>query len=87
MPLLVAFLLVCRAELVIGWLLWQHRRPAGLRALALLPVEFVFWIGFALPLGPIVGPARTRRGAHSLVIAAPSRLRRVIANAAHPAVG
>jgi len=28
-------------------------------ALALLPVEFVFWIGFALPFGPLLGLART----------------------------
>jgi len=42
----------------------HHRALAGARpglwlALALLPVEFVFWIGFALPFGPIVGVART----------------------------
>jgi hypothetical protein len=26
--------------------------------LGLLPLEFAFWIGFALPLGPVVGLAR-----------------------------
>ena len=58
-PLLSAFLLVCVAEFVAGWLLWR-RRPAGTRlALALLPFEFAFWIGFALPFGPVAGLART----------------------------
>jgi len=58
-PLLVLFLLVCAAEVAAGWLLWQRRRAGAVLALALLPVEFAFWIGFALPLGPVVGLART----------------------------
>jgi hypothetical protein len=57
-PLLVVFLLVCAAELVTGWLLWHRRRAGAVLALALLPVEFAFWIGFALPLGPVLGLAR-----------------------------
>lgn len=40
----------CTAELVTGWLLWPYRRLGGLLALGLLPLEFAFWIGFALPL-------------------------------------
>jgi hypothetical protein len=58
-PLLGAFLLVGIAELAVGWRLWQHRRAGRLAALALLPFEFVFWIGFSLPFGPIMGLART----------------------------
>ncbi|MDT4925781.1 MAG: hypothetical protein QOG01_3494 [Pseudonocardiales bacterium] len=58
-PLLIAFLLVCVAELVAGWLLWRCRRSGGLLAVALLPLELAFWIGFALPLGPVLGLART----------------------------
>jgi len=58
-PLLLAFLSVCVAELLAGWLLWRHRRDGGVLALALLPVEFAFWIGFALPLGPVAGLTRT----------------------------
>ena len=31
-PLLVLFLLVCAAELIAGWLLWQHRRAGAVLA-------------------------------------------------------
>jgi hypothetical protein len=58
-PLLVLFLLVCAAEAAAGWWLWQHRRAGAVLALALLPAEFAFWIGFALPFGPVAGLART----------------------------
>ena len=58
-PLLVLFLLVCLAELVVGWLLWRRQRAGALLALVLLPFEFASWIGFALPLGPVLGLART----------------------------
>jgi len=58
-PLLWLFLLVCAAEVAAGWLLWQRRRLGAVLALALLPVEFAFWIGFALPFGPVAGLART----------------------------
>jgi hypothetical protein len=58
-PLLVAFLLACAAEVVVAWLLWNRLRSGAILALALLPVEFAFWIGFALPVGPAAGLART----------------------------
>ncbi len=57
-PLLGLFLLVCVGELIVGLLLWQHRRSGVVFALALLPLEFAFWIGFLLPLGFPVGVAR-----------------------------
>jgi hypothetical protein len=41
-------------------------------ALALLPLEAAFWIGFALPFGPLLGLART-----ALVLAARRQSRRV----------
>jgi hypothetical protein len=58
-PLLVAFLLVAVAEAVAGVLLWNGRRAGSVLANVLLPIELVFWIGFALPFGPIIGLART----------------------------
>ena len=58
-PLLVLFLLVCAAEVAAGWLLWRQRRAGAVLALTLLPLEFAFWVGFALPAGPPIGVART----------------------------
>lgn len=56
-PLLVAFVLVCAAEVVLGVLLW--RRAGDRLALWLLPVELAFWLGFALPFGYLAGALRT----------------------------
>ena len=57
--LLLGFVAVCAAEVVVGVLLWREVAFAPWLALALLPVELVFWIGFALPFGPLLGLART----------------------------
>jgi hypothetical protein len=58
-PLLVAFLLVCLAEMVMGLLLWRQRRLGLALALGLLPLEIAFWIGFLLPFGYVFGAVRT----------------------------
>jgi hypothetical protein len=58
-PLLALFLLVCLAEVVAGWMLWRNHPTASIVSLVLLPVEFAFWIGFALPAGPLLGLVRT----------------------------
>lgn len=47
------------AEALAGWLMWAQPRPGAWMGLALLPLEFVFWMGFALPYGPLLGLART----------------------------
>ena len=57
-PLLGAFLGVCVLECVAGWWLWMGRRAGRSLSWALLPAEGVFWIGFALPFGPVLGAAR-----------------------------
>jgi hypothetical protein len=57
--LLVAFLAVCLAEVAVGTMIWSEAPGAQLLSLVLLPFEFAFWIGFALPLGPPLGIART----------------------------
>ena len=57
--LLTGFTVMCAAELLVGILLWK-RRPAGLwLSLVLLPFEAGYWLGFALPVGPLLGAART----------------------------
>jgi hypothetical protein len=58
-PLLAGFATVCAAEVVLGILLWRRRRAALWLSLALLPVEMAYWLGFALPFGPLFGVART----------------------------
>jgi len=49
-------------------LLWRRQWAGVIIALALSPLEFVFWIGFALPLGPVAAFPRTAR----VVLAWPS---------------
>lgn len=57
--LLVAFVAVCLVEVAAGVMIWYDAPGANLLSLVLLPFEFAFWIGFALPLGPPLGIART----------------------------
>ncbi len=57
--LLVGLLLVCLAEVAVGALLWAGATHAPTMSYALLPFEFAFWIGFALPVGPPLGIVRT----------------------------
>lgn len=57
--LLVGFLAVCAAEVALAVMLWTGAPHAAVLGYALLPFELLFWIGFALPLGPPLGAART----------------------------
>jgi hypothetical protein len=58
-PLLSAFALVCLAEVAVGIMLLLDLPHAVTISHLLLPLELVFWIGFALPFGPPLGIART----------------------------
>jgi len=58
-PLLMGFLVVCIAEVAVGVLLFTDASYAPALSYALLPFELFFWVGFALPFGPILGVART----------------------------
>jgi len=58
LQLLVAFTAVTTVAAVSAADLWKGRRRGGALNLALLPVEAVFWIGFALPIPAAVGLAR-----------------------------
>jgi hypothetical protein len=58
-PLMTGFVAVCAAEVVSGILLWTDASYATTVSWALVPFELFFWIGFALPLGPVVGLIRT----------------------------
>lgn len=52
MPLLLGFLLVCMIECVVGQMLWSAGKGGAILSLVLIPVEMLFYIGFALPVGP-----------------------------------
>ncbi|WP_377642338.1 hypothetical protein [Oryzobacter terrae] len=56
--LLVGFAGVVAAAGLSGLLLWRGRRSGAVLNLALLPVEAVFWVGFALPVPWLLGVAR-----------------------------
>jgi hypothetical protein len=56
--LLMAFLIVAVAVAGAAWLVWKGSRIGGILALVLLPVEAVFWIGFALPIPWVLGALR-----------------------------
>ena len=58
-PLLIGYVCVCLAEVAVGVMLLPDVPHAATVSYLLLPFEFVFWIGFALPFGPPLGIART----------------------------
>ena len=52
------FAAVCAIDAYAAVLLWNAERTGALLTLALLPIELVFWIGFALPIPPLFAVAR-----------------------------
>lgn len=58
-PLLVGFLVVCLAEVAVGVLIWTEHPLGTALGYAILPFELAYWVGFALPFGPVLGAART----------------------------
>jgi hypothetical protein len=57
-PVMVAFAVVCAADVVCGALLLSGRRAGAVLAVVLLPIGLVFWIGFLLPYAFPLGIAR-----------------------------
>lgn len=57
--LLAGFVLVCAVETALGGMLWVRGGAAPWLALGILPLELAYWIGFALPFGPVLGAIRT----------------------------
>jgi hypothetical protein len=41
-----------------GWLVWNGSKAGAVLSLVLLPVEAIFWFGFALPIAWVFGFAR-----------------------------
>ena len=64
--LLMGFLVVILAAAWAAWLAWKRLRAGVVLGLALLPVEAVFWFGFALPFPWLFGAARALLYARAL---------------------
>ena len=56
--LLLVYCGLVLAAVLSGWLLWEMRMAGAVLNLGLLPVEVVFWVGFALPVPWLFGIAR-----------------------------
>src|SRR6187549_76066 len=57
--LITGFVLVCVAEVVLGVMILVDAPGTTVFAIAILPFELAYWVGFALPFGPPLGIART----------------------------
>lgn len=57
--LLAGFVAVCVAEVAVGALLLAGVAYAPAASYLILPFELAYWVGFALPFGPLLGLART----------------------------
>ncbi len=56
--LLGLFTALCAFEAYAGWLLWNGEPVGAWITLLLLPIEVVFWVGFAVPVPPVIGIVR-----------------------------
>ena len=56
--LLMAFLIVTVVAAWAAWLVWNGSKAGATLTLVLLPVEAIFWMGFALPIPWLIGLAR-----------------------------
>ena len=69
--LLISYLPVTGAKALAAWrLLWRGSRRGTVMSVALLPVQAVYWLGFALPIPWVLGASRV-----ALVAASWKRLR------------
>ena len=55
--LLMSFLLALLQSYA-AWLLWNGKRTGAIVQFGLLPVEALFWYGFALPIPPLFAAIR-----------------------------
>jgi hypothetical protein len=56
--LLGLFAALSALEAFAAWLLWEGERLGALMTIALLPIEVLFWAGFAVPIPPLIALAR-----------------------------
>jgi hypothetical protein len=56
--LLMAFLIVTLVAAWASWLVWNGSKAGATLTLVLIPIEAIFWAGFALPIPWLFGVAR-----------------------------
>jgi hypothetical protein len=56
--LLGLFTALSAIEAYAGWLLWNGEPLGAGMTLVLLPIEIVFWVGFAVPIPPVIAVVR-----------------------------
>lgn len=66
----IIFIVISALKLLAADWLWQARRDGVVLAAILLGLSVIFWYGFALPLGPLVG------GVEAVLLALAWRARR-----------
>lgn len=54
----IAYIIVSGLKLLSAYWLWNSRLDGAVLELILLGLSTIFWYGFALPLGPVVGIAQ-----------------------------
>lgn len=55
---LIAFVIVTLVVDWAAWRVWNGSKAGAMLSLAVMPVEVVFWLGFALPIPWLFGVAR-----------------------------
>jgi hypothetical protein len=53
----IVFVFVSALKILAAYWLWNPRRDGAVLGLILLGLSTIFWYGFALPLGPLLGIA------------------------------
>lgn len=54
----IIFVVVSGLKILAAYWLWHSRRDGAVLGLMLLGISPIFWYGFALPLGPLLGLAQ-----------------------------
>ena len=54
----IIFVVVSAMKFLAAYWLWQSRKDGAVLGLILLGLSPIFWYGFALPLGPLLGIAQ-----------------------------
>ncbi len=54
----IIYVVVSALKIMAAYWLWHSRKDGAVLGLILLGLSMVFWYGFALPLGPLLGIAQ-----------------------------